>query len=103
VEIDHCLRKEVDVNCLTPSNLIAIPSGTSVDIAVLMQQFKGSHWSQLLTSELTSVQAVLDKIKKKELTIHNFPHLSSKTEHWLKLQMASSTLEIKKLLSERVS
>ncbi|KAI9032220.1 DNA polymerase gamma, catalytic subunit [Hyaloraphidium curvatum] len=32
VDIDHCLRKEVDMTCVTPSNLEPIPPGVSYDV-----------------------------------------------------------------------
>jgi DNA polymerase gamma 1 len=36
VDIDRVLRKEVDMDCVTPSNPVAIPPGESVDIAALL-------------------------------------------------------------------
>ncbi|KAK6536528.1 DNA-directed DNA polymerase gamma mip1 [Arthrobotrys megalospora] len=36
VDIDHVLRKEVDLNCITPSNPDEIPAGESVDMAALI-------------------------------------------------------------------
>lgn len=36
VDIDHVLRKEVDMDCITPSHHTAIPHGESLDIASLL-------------------------------------------------------------------
>jgi len=36
VDIDHVLRKEVDMDCITPSHLQAIPHGESLDITTLL-------------------------------------------------------------------
>lgn len=36
VDIDHVLRKEVDMDCITPSHKTAIPHGESVDINALL-------------------------------------------------------------------
>ncbi|CEP64831.1 DNA-directed DNA polymerase gamma MIP1 LALA0_S14e00276g [Lachancea lanzarotensis] len=36
VDIDHVLRKEVDMDCITPSNQVAIPPGESLDISALL-------------------------------------------------------------------
>ena len=36
VDIDHVLRKEVDMDCVTPSNPTPIPHGESLDIAALL-------------------------------------------------------------------
>ncbi|KAI1755481.1 DNA polymerase gamma [Xylaria castorea] len=40
VDIDHVLRKEVDMDCVTPSHSTPIPAGESLDIAQLLE--KGS-------------------------------------------------------------
>lgn len=38
VDIDHVLRKEVDMDCITPSNPTAIPHGESLDIMSLLEK-----------------------------------------------------------------
>ncbi|KAI1854459.1 hypothetical protein JX265_007670 [Neoarthrinium moseri] len=38
VDIDHVLRKEVDMDCVTPSHKTPIPSGESLDIVQLLQK-----------------------------------------------------------------
>lgn len=38
VDIDHVLRKEVDMDCITPSHSTAIPHGESIDIQQLLLQ-----------------------------------------------------------------
>jgi DNA polymerase gamma 1 len=38
VDIDHVLRKEVDMDCITPSNKEAIPHGESLDIMQLLEK-----------------------------------------------------------------
>jgi DNA polymerase gamma 1 len=38
VDIDHVLRKEVDMDCITPSHKEKIPHGESVDIAMLLSK-----------------------------------------------------------------
>lgn len=42
VDIDHVMRKEVDMDCITPSNSIPIPHGESVDIRAILENPK-SH------------------------------------------------------------
>ncbi|KAG6845692.1 hypothetical protein H0H87_004953 [Tephrocybe sp. NHM501043] len=45
VDIDHVLRKEVDMPCVTPSQPIPVPSGESLDITkVLDKTHGGSLW-----------------------------------------------------------
>ena len=43
VDIDHVLRKEVDMDCITPSNPTKIPHGESLDIWALMAKGLESH------------------------------------------------------------
>ncbi|KAI1946588.1 DNA-directed DNA polymerase gamma mip1 [Ophidiomyces ophidiicola] len=38
VDVDHVLRKEVDMDCVTPSHLDKIPPGESVDIIQLLEK-----------------------------------------------------------------
>jgi len=38
VDIDHVLRKEVDMDCITPSHPTAIPPGESIDIVQLLEK-----------------------------------------------------------------
>lgn len=38
VDIDHVLRKEVDMDCITPTNKVAIPHGESLDIRKLLAE-----------------------------------------------------------------
>ncbi|KAK4151507.1 DNA polymerase family A-domain-containing protein [Chaetomidium leptoderma] len=38
VDIDGVLRKEVDMDCITPSNPTAIPAGESIDITALLEK-----------------------------------------------------------------
>ncbi|KAK4443934.1 DNA polymerase family A-domain-containing protein [Podospora aff. communis PSN243] len=42
VDIDPVLRKEVDMDCITPSNPIPIPPGESIDIMTLLEE-KGAE------------------------------------------------------------
>jgi DNA polymerase gamma 1 len=38
VDIDHVLRKEVDMECITPSHQTPIPPGESIDITTLLEK-----------------------------------------------------------------
>ncbi|KAH7068430.1 DNA polymeras-like protein gamma [Paraphoma chrysanthemicola] len=38
IDIDHVLRKEVDMDCITPSHKDAIPHGESLDIGTLLEK-----------------------------------------------------------------
>lgn len=42
IDIDHVLRKEVDMDCITPSHPEAIPVGESLDIVTLLKKGKAA-------------------------------------------------------------
>lgn len=42
IDIDHVLRKEVDMECITPSHATAIPPGESLDIVALLEKGKAA-------------------------------------------------------------
>lgn len=44
VDVDHVLRKEVDMPCVTPSQPVPIPPGESLDITQLLAETGGSLW-----------------------------------------------------------
>jgi DNA polymerase gamma 1 len=48
VDIDHVLRKEVDMDCITPSHLTKIPHGESLDIIQLLEKGKLSKLDQAI-------------------------------------------------------
>lgn len=43
VDIDHVLRKEVDMDCVTPSHKEKIPHGESLDIVALLEKGEAAH------------------------------------------------------------
>lgn len=43
VDVDHVLRKEVDMDCVTPSHKTAIPPGESLDVMTLLAKGDGAR------------------------------------------------------------
>jgi len=43
IDIDHVLRKEVDMDCITPSHKEKIPHGESLDIVALLAKGEAAH------------------------------------------------------------
>lgn len=99
VDIDHVLRKEVDMDCITPSHPDAIPAGESLDILKLLD--KGE--------EARLDPAVLKPMKNDVRDIHrNTPyklrepvmaalHTDTSLEY-LRAQIASNENELKDVL-----
>ncbi|KAF1939259.1 DNA polymeras-like protein gamma [Clathrospora elynae] len=50
VDIDHVLRKEVDMDCITPSHKDAIPHGESLDITALLEMGSQAHLDPAVVS-----------------------------------------------------
>lgn len=51
VDIDHVLRKEVDLDCVTPSHKTPIPPGESIDILQLLEKGKEAQLDDNITPE----------------------------------------------------
>jgi DNA polymerase gamma 1 len=49
IDIDHVLRKEVDMDCITPSHSTAIPHGESLDILSLLEKGDIAHLDPSIT------------------------------------------------------
>jgi hypothetical protein len=50
VDIDHVLRKEVDMDCITPSHPNAIPPGESIDIVQLLAKGQEAYLDPAINS-----------------------------------------------------
>jgi DNA polymerase gamma 1 len=55
VDIDHVLRKEVDMDCITPSNLEKIPHGESLDIMTLLANPASNLGSPTSNTDLSTI------------------------------------------------
>lgn len=56
VDVDHVLRKEVNMTCETPSNPVPIPAGESLDIYKLVEKFGKTLGEPVVPSSLTEAQ-----------------------------------------------
>lgn len=72
VDIDHVLRKEVNMDCVTPSHPEKIPHGESIDIIRLLEKGELSHLDPSVAStnplklnniEYTPRQAVIEELE----------------------------------------
>lgn len=100
VDIDHIFRKEVDMDCITPSNSIAETSGESLDINELL--LKGEN--VLLKNGLDIKLPELDKIEEVEDNNEiNFKY-SYENLKWkevsLEMQTSQNKTEVQRLLRD---
>ena len=105
VDIDGVLRKEVDMDCLTPSNPIPIPHGESIDITALLQ--KGdlarldesiipnpAHAPQLAHIQYTPRKPVMEDLREAESTDPNAEL------RFIRAQICNNETEFREILKE---
>ena len=97
VDIDHVLRKEVDMDCVTPSHPNKIPYGESLDINQLME--KGEEAS--LDEKVVPKEPVdLAKYEYKERPTVMSSLNSSEDLRYLRAQITSDDKELKAIVKE---
>lgn len=98
VDVDHVLRKEVDMPCVTPSQPIPIPSGESLDILNILERTKGGTLRKDgLPMHDEPTKPLLQGYKQPDCLVHR-----AKSAAWLKAQASTDFGEVKGL-AEQVS
>ena len=97
VDIDHVLRKEVDMDCVTPSNPEKIPHGESVSITQLLDKGSAAYLDPTI-------------VPKKPIDLDQHPYtprppvmteLSQRTDiDYLKTQISSGTKELNEIIKD---
>lgn len=102
VDIDHVLRKEVDMPCITPSHHTPIPPGQSIDIQQLLAKGNEALLDESITPEnppqLDHIQytpriPVMQTLKKEDA--------STTDEAFIKAQITSDMKELNEICIER--
>lgn len=95
VDVDHVLRKEVDMSCVTPSQLEPIPAGESLDIIKTLElTHGGSLWAdgRAMDKEESWDKSLLLDHKPPDSLVHR-----SKGVHYLQAQATSDFNEVKQM------
>lgn len=96
VDVDHVLRKEVDMPCVTPSQPVPIPPGESLDIAQVLEKTNGgSLWkdgSSMNVSDGMDCDGTLENYKQPDCLVHR-----ANNAGWLRAQATSDFAEVKHL------
>ncbi|KAJ1664814.1 DNA-directed DNA polymerase gamma mip1 [Coemansia sp. RSA 1813] len=115
VDVDHVLRKEVDMECITPTNPTPIPPGVSYSIKNILDLTNGGSLDPPQNSDSTdqptslvdhSLFPILKNVKvqkpKNSRAMELLPSMyENKPDYlWLTAQMLSSSTEINALLVE---
>ncbi|KAI2462999.1 DNA polymerase family A [Annulohypoxylon bovei var. microspora] len=102
IDIDHVLRKEVDMDCVTPSHKTPIPPGESIDILQLLEKGDEAYLNPNIVPEKHMPQ--LEGIKytpripvMEELNASDDP----KDLSFLRAQISSSDNELKEILKDQ--
>jgi DNA polymerase gamma 1 len=103
VDIDHVLRKEVDMDCITPSNKTAIPHGESLDIMALLAKGKIAQLDPTITPhDPPEPQKYTPQFKPRTsimTTLSQSSNTSSATAlAYLKAQISSDDAELRDIL-----
>ncbi len=101
MDIDHCFRKEVFLECTTPSHPKPIPPGVSTDIYDTLDKIQSLYQSSSLTDDLYGPEIEsISKLRKSLPTEHCSPetnmHLPIYFDlKWTQAQMAKSPSQLK--------
>ncbi|PCH35004.1 DNA/RNA polymerase [Wolfiporia cocos MD-104 SS10] len=98
VDIDKYLRKEVNMDCVMPSQPTPLPPGESLDIKEILDKTGGGSLSPVGVSVQDSDLANLTDYKdykEPECLVHR-----AQSEHWLKAQVTDDFSEVKALDTE---
>ncbi|KAG9253833.1 DNA polymerase family A-domain-containing protein [Emericellopsis atlantica] len=101
VDFDHVLRKEVDMDCVTPSHTTPIPHGESLDIVSLLQ--KGDE--ALLDPKVVPDPKYAPKLDGIEYTprtpvMQSIQEAAEESPYFLRAQILSEDEEVKNLIKE---
>ena len=113
VDIDHVLRKEVDMDCVTPSHTEKIPHGESLDIWALMAKGKEAWLDEGIVSE---VDLAVDKwnYEPRIPVMKAMQHSTTDTDSsdldlsdshfaYLKAQVTGDEKELKSIIKRKVA
>ncbi|EHK45731.1 uncharacterized protein TrAtP1_012779 [Trichoderma atroviride] len=101
IDIDHVLRKEVDMDCITPSHPDAIPPGESLDIQTLLDM---GPEAQLDSSVVPDARFApkLDDISYTPRTpvMQKLQESSGSSSQFIRAQIASDEMELQDIIKE---
>ncbi|KAI0480633.1 DNA polymerase gamma [Xylariaceae sp. FL0804] len=113
VDVDHVLRKEVDMDCVTPSHAAAIPPGESLDMAQLLAKGREAYLDPAVVPEprgapdLERVVAyeprvpVMEALEAATTSQHQGHQQRPRDLSFLRAQISSSDEELRQVLKEQ--
>lgn len=99
IDIDHVLRKEVDLDCITPSNETPIPHGESIDIVKLLENPECALENP---DESVDVSQLPFKERESVFARYNSEYSPDFLEFFLKMQIQTSSWKVAELEKEYI-
>ena len=101
IDIDHVLRKEVDMECITPSHSTPIPPGESLDISTLLTKGKEAKLDTSIVPD-PKYAPQLDNIDYTPRTpvMQTIQDAACESPYFLKSQIIDGDEELRELLKE---
>lgn len=106
VDIDFCLRKEVDMDCLTPSNKVALAPGRRMSIFQSIEVMKGTLGSSdCYRNEPEGVKRALEYLENFNFNLPKAVMAQPEENHlkWLRLQCARDENQILSMATNEAS
>ncbi|KAJ3416849.1 DNA-directed DNA polymerase gamma mip1 [Chytridiales sp. JEL 0842] len=102
VDIDHCLRKEVDMDCITPSNPTALTKGRKLDIYETLESLKDVNIGELYGEELETINNVVEQgIANPVGPVPIYPEMDADSHAaYLKAQMCKTAKEVENVIKD---
>ncbi|KAM0562542.1 hypothetical protein ACHAPJ_002232 [Fusarium lateritium] len=101
VDIDHVLRKEVDMECITPSHQTPIPPGESIDINALLAKGDAAKLDPAIVPDAKHAPK-LDQIEytPRVSVMQGIQESTQETLPFLKAQIVSDDNELRDIIKE---
>jgi len=102
IDIDHVLRKEVDMECVTPSHSTPIPPGESLDITTLLAKGDEARLDPSIVPDPARAPKLADHSYTPRVPVMaSLQDASSNDTAFLKAQIINDETELRDLLKEQ--
>lgn len=97
VDIDHVLRKEVDMDCVTPSHQEKIPHGESLDIMALLAKGSLSHLDETIVPRDPPALETITYVPRQSV----MESMQSEDLYFIKAQITADDKELRDIIKEQ--
>lgn len=101
VDIDHVMRKEVNMDCITLSNKVAIPHGENLDINKLLSM-EGSRLESSDAIDTVDVSSLPYKYREPVFSQYNRAYTKDFWQYFLRMQVQDSKWKVDGLETEYI-